>query len=355
MMPEIQNIDIVALIGRDVPLRKVSAHEWASPCPRCGGRDRFRVNDQKKGFFCRHCIGEPGSGGKWGDAVDYLRFAYNISFREALQRLHLDRRATTEEIEQMQAERRRAEEEQRKQEREEQARVQLQLNQNPEWWAYHHNLFRYPEAVQMWHDRGLSDAWINYYGLGYCPQRQWYVRDDKSFESASLTIPYLNPQFCKEGDHEEFKGWRITALQHRLLIENPPGGKYRPHLAGAGKQLFFTDVFQRNVMGDLLIVEGEVKAMVTWASLWIDGELIAPNLTVVGVPGHGWREEWLEQFRKAERSFVCLDPDADAQKAAKRLLPMLNKPKNILLPDKIDDLINAGVLNGWKLLSLMEG
>ena len=34
-------------------LEKVGASEWAGPCPRCGGGDRFSVNVQKKLFNCR--------------------------------------------------------------------------------------------------------------------------------------------------------------------------------------------------------------------------------------------------------------------------------------------------------------
>ena len=42
----IRQVDLLALIGRDVQLRRVASTnggEWAGPCPFCGGHDRFRV------------------------------------------------------------------------------------------------------------------------------------------------------------------------------------------------------------------------------------------------------------------------------------------------------------------------
>ena len=63
--------NLVDFIGTTTTLKKQAAREWAGPCPKCGGRDRFRVTDT--GWFCRKCTGEPGSGGHWGDALDFVQ------------------------------------------------------------------------------------------------------------------------------------------------------------------------------------------------------------------------------------------------------------------------------------------
>jgi hypothetical protein len=65
-------VDLLALAGRDTPLRRVAGTgggEYAGPCPFCGGRDRFRVQPHRPRpvWWCRGC-GE----GRWHDALDYV-------------------------------------------------------------------------------------------------------------------------------------------------------------------------------------------------------------------------------------------------------------------------------------------
>lgn len=346
MIPELRQ-NIVGYISRYTNLRKISAHEFAGPCPVCSGRDRFHVHEEK-GWFCRHCTGAE----KFGDIADFTKLAFGWSLKETLRQFGLDRRATPEEVASMDAERKAQEAHQREQEAARQAQVHAQLTQSQEWRVYNDNLNKYPEARELWHKRGLSDDWIAYYGLGYSPLRR-FGSDGSAFECASLTIPYHRPVFSQHPDGGADVTWQVIQLKHRLLGDDTPGGKYRPHLAGAGNHLFFTDLHQRNIFGDVLLVEGEIKAMVVWASLWLGEEIIYPNLTVIGLPGKSPREDWYEQFNRADRVYTCLDPDA--QDSAARMAARITKPvKNILLPDKVDDLIVMGVLDGRKLVELLE-
>lgn len=60
--------------------------EWCGPCPWCGGKDRFRLwpaQGQAGKYWCRQC-------GRSGDAVQYLRERWGLSFREALAHLGLN-------------------------------------------------------------------------------------------------------------------------------------------------------------------------------------------------------------------------------------------------------------------------
>lgn len=347
--------NIVDRIGKYVPLRKVAAHEWAAGCPVCGGKDRFRVNDGK-GWFCRRCTGEPGGAAHWNDFGDFTAFAFGWSLAETLKSIGADRKLSPTEIATLDAARTAAQAEQHQAEAVKQAEVHNRLTSRPEWRNYAENVINNPTGRALWNQKGLTDPWIEYYGIGYCPQRTWHIDGDpdKCFDSDSLTIPYFRPVYKPD---QEFDHWHVIGLQHRLLMTNAPGGKYRPHFSGAGKHLFYPDIYQTAVMPsyDLLIVEGEIKSMITWSSLWPDGDCIATNLQIVGVPGHGWREEWLTEFRKPERVFVCLDSDRDAQDAALRLVKTLGSgARNVMLPDKIDDLITMGVLDGWKLMEVLE-
>jgi hypothetical protein len=50
-----RNVDLLDLARRYVTLKKIAASEYAGPCPRCGGTDRFNVNPVKRTFLCRNC------------------------------------------------------------------------------------------------------------------------------------------------------------------------------------------------------------------------------------------------------------------------------------------------------------
>jgi hypothetical protein len=80
----------------DMPLRRVaSIHggEYAGPCPFCGGTDRFRVwpkLGQGGRYKCMgHAEGRAGCG-RAGDAIQYLRDRYGLSYPEACVRLGLE-------------------------------------------------------------------------------------------------------------------------------------------------------------------------------------------------------------------------------------------------------------------------
>lgn len=73
------------LAGKGIAARKIGASskrgvEWASPCPGCGGEDRFHVwpaqNNGDGSWWCRGC-------GKGGDNIDFLKHFDGMSFRDA--------------------------------------------------------------------------------------------------------------------------------------------------------------------------------------------------------------------------------------------------------------------------------
>jgi DNA primase len=73
-----QAIDLVEFVQRYTNLHPISrAGEYAGPCPRCGGEDRFHVKDRR--FYCRQCYP------RGGDVIDLVRLLHNVSFREACQ------------------------------------------------------------------------------------------------------------------------------------------------------------------------------------------------------------------------------------------------------------------------------
>lgn len=67
-------------------LKKIVANEYAGPCPRCGGSDRFSVNTRKRVFNCR------GSDESGGDVIDMVRYVTGCSFIEACEFITGERR-----------------------------------------------------------------------------------------------------------------------------------------------------------------------------------------------------------------------------------------------------------------------
>lgn len=76
-------VNIVELASRYTKMRHLSGQEYAGPCPKCGGEDRFHAT--KEWWFCRQC--SP----KRGDAPGFLQFVENLPFLEAVERLAGDR------------------------------------------------------------------------------------------------------------------------------------------------------------------------------------------------------------------------------------------------------------------------
>lgn len=78
-------IDFLSLVGRYTNLRRVASTrggQWAGACPKCGGKDRFVVEPEYELWMCRQC-----RNGKWDDAIAFMRWIENLSYREALDRL----------------------------------------------------------------------------------------------------------------------------------------------------------------------------------------------------------------------------------------------------------------------------
>ena len=59
--------------------------EYASPCPACGGKDRFRSWPAQGRYWCRGC-------GKKGDLIQYLRDFRDMGYQAACKYLGAERK-----------------------------------------------------------------------------------------------------------------------------------------------------------------------------------------------------------------------------------------------------------------------
>lgn len=80
-----RRVNVVSLSERYSKLSKLTNGEWAGPCPKCGGDDRFHVKED--GWFCRQCKPiDPKHG--WHDSIDFMQWLQSgLSFAEAVAQL----------------------------------------------------------------------------------------------------------------------------------------------------------------------------------------------------------------------------------------------------------------------------
>lgn len=323
--------DLLSLIAPMTDLRKVSGShggEWSGACPFCGGKDRFSAqpyNAEEPRWLCRHC-----TDGKWQDVIEFVQRRDNSTFTEACNDLfggNIKIAIDPKEYEQLKQ--RQAENIQRQAEETKvvQAAARESLHESQVWLAYHENLEKFGTR-ELWHERGISDEFIDIYRLGYCPS---FPFGDTRYPS--LTIP-------------TWRADRVVGLDHRALADIK--GKYRPERAGLGKALFFGDPSVLALSGKVLLLEGQIKTAVTFAHVW--GAMPASGhplylWEIVGISGTSFKGDWIAEFKECDEIAICLDPDASDK--AEKIAEALGRERCRLveLPAKIDDLIIMGALD----------
>lgn len=229
-----QSIDLVEFVRRYTTLHTISrAGEYAGPCPRCGGRDRFHVKDQR--FYCRQCYP------RGGDIIDLVRLLHNLSFAEACRHLSDDPVFSSERPPSSSlpppsppAER---------------------APQPPA--SFHEAARRTLYAVQRRLDsddgaagraylqaRGLEERTWRNYGLGYGQTMHPLRRRNET----AIFIPWLNPD-----------GTRIEALRHRFT--DPALAKGERYTLRPGSRLAIFGLHLLTPAPELIIVEGEFNCM----------------------------------------------------------------------------------------------
>lgn len=328
--------NLLDLVRRDTKLTG-GPREFVGPCPRCGGHDRFHVAPDK-GWFCRACTGDPASD-RWHDVIDYVMFRDGCDFAEAVRKLGGGAQLTPAERTRLLAEQREREAERRQTEQQAQAEKRAALNVGGDWRAYHDHMSE--AGRELWRRRGLSDLWQDYFMVGHQPGKR-FASGENVFTSASLTIPY----FVTVIHDQWIPRLECIGLVHRLLLDNAPGGKYRPHMAGLGKPLFRCDLFDPGIHGDVFLVEGEIKAMVLYS--WMQAYQLETSdytlgrMTVVGHAGKGFKAESAAELAGA--ATITIIPDPDAEREAEVTANLLGRDRCYIcsLPGKVDDMLTSG-------------
>jgi DNA primase len=266
-----------------IDLHKSTRNEYVGPCPFCGqGHDRFHVWLDKSNYWCRVC-------GKKG-FIDENEPKPTDPAEARLRRLEREQAAA-------------------KREREELHRRMTALERmakSTDHIAYHQALNA--GAYEYWFSEGVTDESIERYKLGYCHRCPTAKNG-----SPSYTIPVVN-------------GGELLNIRHRLIDDNAKGGRYRPHMAGLGVQLFNADVLASGA-DSVLLTEGAKKAIVA-------GQFGFEVAAIMGK--RAFKPEWLAAFEQVPTVYVALDPDA--MESAYRLGAMFNGRARVAhLPCKLDD------------------
>jgi hypothetical protein len=288
------------LAGQVAYVQQVSDTEYSASCPQCGGQvhpngewpDRLRIFvDDKPLAWCRRC--------------NYMRFA-DQGGESAPSREEIDAWAAKQ----------RQREEARKRSAE---RALENLRVSNVHLAYHAALDDHARAY--WRRRGVPDVWQDYWLLGWAHQHEFYMNGAPVLSDAA-TIPLVN------------HGGDLLNVKLRLEPTPPNGDKYRYQVWGQGQPLFLCEPDMALADRHVIAVEGEIKAMVVYATLQDNGAC------VVGLPGTRPSPDIIAQLQAAGRVTLVMDPGA--RKEAWDLAKAIGKEKVwglVTKRGKIDDMI----------------
>jgi hypothetical protein len=182
------------------------------------------------------------------------------------------------------------------------------------WIKYHAMLDAY--SRHWWEVKGVSPSLINYFQLGYCPSRTIWTPQGE-WMTPTATIPIFAP------------GWVATNIRHRLIHPPSPQDKYRPERSGLPAVPFLT-IPDEQPRGEVILVEGEIKAIVVWQ--FIDGKY-----PVIGLPGKRPRRDIVQILDQCDRIHIVFDPDAQTE-ALDFAQVIGQRARLVTLPVKPDDL-----------------
>lgn len=317
------HIDLRAYIERDLGQPEHRGDSWVFRCPfhseaTVGGFHVF-----KDGYKCFSC-------GQSGDIIKWRMVRNQESFAQAVEALNggpvnvpIDPKKQIEDAV------RRAEEAAQRAEKaaKEIERIQEEMRKSQSWLRYHDQMGW--AARNIWLSRGVPDEYQDWWKLGYDPDHIVWAGTTE-YHTPTLTIPIYEPGT-----------WEVLNIRHRLLNPPKPHDKYRPERSGLPAPLFVADP-DEPISGKTLIVEGEIKAMVSFVTA------DEPGLQVVGIPGKTPPDDLLRRFEKCDPVYICLDPDAANESVSIAASLGADRCRLITLPEKIDDLIiRCDLDSGW--------
>lgn len=242
-----KRIDLLVIVKRDNNLHKVSGGEWAGPCPRCGGTDRFHVRADT--WMCRQC--HP----RWSDPIGYLRWLNpGLTFDDAV--AQLTSRTLQPTTPQQSAHRQREPQHRDHNVWAHRATVTLRDAQN-------RLLESEGEPGRDYLARRSLEprVWLQF-RLGYCPDVSVPGTSGRQ-RAPAIAIPWY------AGGELVGVRYRFLGAQQGCKVTAEAGSQFAGRLFGGQGlpdwvQVAPSDAFQFEALCDLVICEGEVNAMSIW-------------------------------------------------------------------------------------------
>lgn len=337
-----KRVDMLTLAESYTQLRrKTAAGEYEGPCPRCGGSDRFVVNDRERWWFCRQC--HP----KRGDSIEFVRWQQpGLSFVDAVS--HLVGGAVTKAVTKREPERRGA-------------MSGAAIKPQPAEWREKAEPIAAEAHARLWANegepaqayllsRGLEPhTWLQY-GLGYRSDAP--LPGTKGQQRApALVIPWrsrvgvyaLRYRFLKMQSYTDVEGKerseKLVAETGSQFAGKLYGGQALPEWVSMSAPEGYEYGVQK--LCTLLIVEGEINAM----SCWQVASETHLHVLSLGSEGQVIPAAALPLIRRYGRVLVW----ADKERIAQGLMGVLPGAVGIHSPGGKDanDLLQAGLLGGF--------
>lgn len=304
-------------------IKQTTPTSWSAACPVCGERDhKSGTGDPDR--FVMYVGGESGSPRGHCRKCGYFAWADD------------DEQVTEEEREEW----RRVAEETEARKRLLKERKLLSLQEDEWYWRFTEMT---DEQRYWWRKEGIPDSLQTYMRLGYIDNKGYNHRGELHY-SPALVIPYFDV------------GWKPLNVQYRLLDPVEGAGKYR-FTTKLDASIYLTDP-DRDKVGPALVVEGAKKALVTYLELVLRSDVRDYN--VVAVPAKQVSAYQSEQLSGFSRIYLLLDPDAgsspDGDNELAKAVDSIGRDRVYVLslPDKVDDMINAGNLSGEQIVKLIK-
>lgn len=328
--------DLLAYVERagGKPVR--SGSRYACACPLHGGDNptAFSIY-QQGGEWLWKCFTGGCSDGYKRDAISFVQVWQGLDFKQACEWIvggqiedaqwmkeSAEARLKAAQIEAVAAK-----------EREEARRNELRVAELHV--QYHNTMTQFHKDT--WTQRGIDEGMQGFWTLGGSSDFQ-YKSHDVLYHSQTLTIPVFN------------EARELMTIQHRLLNPVNPKDKYRPEKTGLHAPPFFA-VPEMGFDGEfILVMEGAIKAMVTWTRCDSDWQ------TIGAMSQEMYRH--LEDGLKPVGKRVVVIPDPNSPRNANSLkkafaLAKAVGGKFLQLPSKIDDLILSADLKQNELFALL--
>jgi len=305
-----------------------SGGEYRGNCPLHGGDNNsgFAIYDNGRRWTC--FTGDCGS----GDALMFIMKFKKVGLLEAIEIATGGKPLSPDEVVRIQTEQAvRAKAELEAQIAKAQA-VLKEINETEIWLRYHEQLLESHAGQEWWIKRGVPSDYQKFWQLGYEADRRIWVGEELHLPTA--TIPIFS------------QDWNCENVKHRLIGAPDQAGKYRYEYANLPAPVYLCNP-ETPQADTVVLVEGEIKSMVTFITLDI------PGWQVIGIPGKGSPIDRVKPYiEKASDIYVCCDPDTGKLNESIAHELGTSRCRIVDTPMKIDDLILAcGV--GKKTLKTM--